>query len=575
MPEPWFMDDTPSTTFPIYTRGNVGEVFPDPISPLAADYTWCGPGDPGLKDWMHDFSVERGELDPGQKIMFEIFGSYVWLNLSIARLAGARTPGMTPEQIDTAFFGNDSTLPPHRPLPNDENPAIVERCGAKLGWYMTTTELPIADEHMAAADAFVAARPDLSAIDDAALIARMRETLPLFRRIFCSHGDISNGCGFVIGALTAIATGFGKQGLDLRIAGGYGGVDSAEPSWAMWELSRLANASPEVSAAFDAGGPGLLDRLEAAGAPAAAFLTAFGAFVDRYGSRGPNEWELRSEVWGTRPEMVLTLVGLMRGAPDAESPTARHEASTARAAEALAELRATVAGVDEAAGTLEMAAAAAAAFLPARERCKTAIVKVIHEARLAARELGRRLAADGRLHDPRHVFMLRDADLEAAVAGTMADEAAHREAVYLEYAELEPPFFFVGEVPDPSTWPRRGSGAAPTPGTAGTVLAGIGGSAGSVTGTARIVRDPADPGDDFGPGDILVAPITDPAWTPLFVPAAGVVVDTGGTVSHAVIVCRELGIPCVVSAAGATGTIPDGALVAVDGDAGTVTILSV
>jgi pyruvate,water dikinase len=479
---------------------------------------------------------------------------------------------MTPEQIDTAFFGNDSTLPPHRPLPNDENPAVVERCGRKLGWYMTTTELPIADEHQAVADAFVATRPDLGAIDEAELIARMRETLPLFRRIFCSHGDISNGCGFVIGALTAIATGFGKQGLDLRIAGGYGGVDSAEPSWAMWDLSRLANASPEVTAAFDAGVSGLLGRIEALGAPAAAFLDGFRSFLDRFGSRGPNEWELRSETWGTNPELALGLVDLMRGAPDAESPAKRHEASIARAADALAELRATVAGVDEAAGTLEMAAASSAAFLPARERCKTAIVKVIHEARLAARELGRRLAADGRLHDPRHVFMLRDADLEAAVAGTMADEAAHREAVYLEYAELEPPFFFNGVLPDPSTWARKGS-ATVAGGSVGTTLTGIGGSAGSVTGTARIVRDPSEPGE-FGPGDILVAPITDPAWTPLFVPADGVVVDTGGTVSHAVIVCRELGIPCVVSAAGATGTIPDGATVTVDGDTGTVTIVA-
>jgi rifampicin phosphotransferase len=377
----------------------------------------------------------------------------------------------------------------------------------------------------------------------------------------------------VIGALTAIATGFGKQGLDLRIAGGYGGVDSAEPSWVMWDLSRVANASPEVSAAFDAGVPGLRDRLEALGEPAQPFLDALDSFLARFGSRGPNEWELRSETWGTNPEMALRLVDLMRAAPDEESPARRHEASIARSAEALAELRETVAEVEEAAATLEMAAGACAAFLPARERCKTAIVKVVHEARLAALELGRRLADDGRLADPRHVFMLRDAELEAAIAGTMVDEAAHREAAYLEYAQLEPPFFFAGEMPDPSTWGPKGV-VTGTPGAAGTVLGGIGGSAGTATGVARIIRDPSDPGD-LGPGDILVAPITDPAWTPLFVPAAGVVVDTGGTVSHAVIVCRELGIPCVVSAAGATGMIPDGALVTVDGDAGTVTIVSV
>ena len=65
----------------------------------------------------------------------------------------------------------------------------------------------------------------------------------------------------------------------------------------------------------------------------------------------------------------------------------------------------------------------------------------------------------------------------------------------------------------------------------------------------------------------------DPSWTPLFVPAAGVVVDVGAALSHAIIVSRELGIPCVVSATDATKRIPDGARIQVDGDTGVVTVL--
>ena len=101
----------------------------------------------------------------------------------------------------------------------------------------------------------------------------------------------------------------------------------------------------------------------------------------------------------------------------------------------------------------------------------------------------------------------------------------------------------------------------------------MGGSAGVVTGRARVILDPTRP-ESLEPGDILVAPITDPSWTPLFVPAAGVVVDVGATMSHAVIVSRELGIPCVVSASNATTRIQDGAEIRVNGDTGTVTILS-
>ena len=86
-----------------------------------------------------------------------------------------------------------------------------------------------------------------------------------------------------------------------------------------------------------------------------------------------------------------------------------------------------------------------------------------------------------------------------------------------------------------------------------------------------------DPSDPFAlePGDVLVAPHTDPAWTPLFVPAGGVVVDVGAALSHAIIVSRELGIPCVVSATDATRRIPDGAIIEVQGDSGAVPVVEV
>ena len=88
-----------------------------------------------------------------------------------------------------------------------------------------------------------------------------------------------------------------------------------------------------------------------------------------------------------------------------------------------------------------------------------------------------------------------------------------------------------------------------------------------------MILDPSDPAA-LQPGDVLVAPGTDPSWTPLFVPAAAVVVDVGAALSHAVIVSRELGIPCVPSAVDATRRIPDGAIVSVDGDNGTVTLVA-
>jgi pyruvate,water dikinase len=87
-----------------------------------------------------------------------------------------------------------------------------------------------------------------------------------------------------------------------------------------------------------------------------------------------------------------------------------------------------------------------------------------------------------------------------------------------------------------------------------------------------VVHDPASVAD-FEPGDILVAPQTDPSWTPLFMVASAVVVGVGAMMSHAMIVSRELGIPCVAGIENVTTLIADGALVEIDGAAGTVTIL--
>ncbi|HSK22564.1 MAG TPA: PEP-utilizing enzyme [Egicoccus sp.] len=101
------------------------------------------------------------------------------------------------------------------------------------------------------------------------------------------------------------------------------------------------------------------------------------------------------------------------------------------------------------------------------------------------------------------------------------------------------------------------------------MLTGTPGSAGKATGPARIVRGP----DDFAPvhpGDILVCPFTDPAWTPLLRIVGGVVTETGGALSHAAIVAREQRIPAVLGVTGATSRIRDGSVVTVDGTAGTV-----
>ena len=155
---------------------------------------------------------------------------------------------------------------------------------------------------------------------------------------------------------------------------------------------------------------------------------------------------------------------------------------------------------------------------------------------------------------------------------SMSETLADRYSQWLELWELEPPFIIVGgDVPPLDEWARKGEAQVDSVAT-GDVLQGVPGCPGTVRGTARVILDPLDP-FALGPGDILVAPVTDPAWTPLFMTAGGVVVNVGGQISHAIIVSRELGLPCVVSVEHATQRVPDGATIEVDGATGQVTII--
>jgi pyruvate,water dikinase len=161
-------------------------------------------------------------------------------------------------------------------------------------------------------------------------------------------------------------------------------------------------------------------------------------------------------------------------------------------------------------------------------------------------------------------------DFVADPAG-FAAELREREARYQSLYDVEPPFVFEGTPLPVSKWARRDERGASEVRT-GDTLTGLPGCPGVARGRARIVLSPFDPGN-LEPGDVLIAPLTDPSWTPLFVPAAAVVVDVGAPLSHAIIVSRELGIPCAVSVTDATKRIPDGAMVEVDGTRGTVTVM--
>jgi pyruvate,water dikinase len=565
MRDTWITDWPTSQRFPHYTRANAGEVLADPVSPLGWTFGWDGGIVEGYRTGLiRCGAYEPSDFDATHPESVAIFGGYFYINLSAIRMQGARNPAATVEILDKAFFGDHPDVPTYVPHPDDDKPHLTAGIDAHMAWVVGNNGWPELLVDKLDAAVLRAGRPDLTTLTDAELLARARAVQARLPHLFEQHVVSGSSAAVAPGLLGVVAEAVGDPSLPLTVLSSLGDVDSADASYALWDLSRLVRNSPTLTAAFDAGLDGIAERV----AGSLAFIETWNEFLFEFGSRGPDEWDMRSPSWETHPRLAFAAIDRIRFQTDEESPRLRNATRAERRREVVEAARRQLADQPDLLGLLE-SGLNAGAMMTYRERTKSTIVRVLHEARMAFRELGRRHSHD------ELVFMLLDGELDAYIAGPQAftDLLTERHADWRELFDLEPPFIIANAtVPPLSAWARKGQ-AAVTPVTDGEVLVGVSGSPGSVRGIARLIFDPADP-RDLQPGEILVAPNTDPSWTPLFMSAGGVVVDVGSPISHAVIVSRELGLPCVVSVSDGTRRIPDGALIDVDGTNGTVTIIS-
>ncbi len=203
-----------------------------------------------------------------------------------------------------------------------------------------------------------------------------------------------------LGVIQGVCTAIGDPTLAMTLVSGIGGVDSAAPSYAFWELGRMVRASASLTAAFDAGVEGLLERLRATDdADSTAFLQAFDDFTYEFGSRGPNEWETSAPSWETDPDLPLAAIDRMRLADDDHAPRRHQEAMADGREAAIPGVLAAVEGDPETHGQLAAALAAAPVFLAGRERTKTNIIRLVNEMRVGSHALGQRMVERGLLRE--------------------------------------------------------------------------------------------------------------------------------------------------------------------------------
>jgi phosphohistidine swiveling domain-containing protein len=275
-------------------------------------------------------------------------------------------------------------------------------------------------------------------------------------------------------------------------------------------------------------------------------------FLDRWGDRAVAEIDLGMPRWRDDPTHIR---GMIANYQRLDNPDLAPDTQFARGAAAA---EAVLAKVNPLA---RWALGRARQLIGIREMPKFLIVTAFGLVRRQLTEIGAALAEAGRISDVDDVFflyfteLLGDTDMRAVVAD-------RRAAYDLEVRRRRIPRVMLSDGTDVEA---LSTGTPSSDGIAGTPA-----SAGTVTGIARVVLEPV--GAHLEPGEILVAPSTDPGWTPLFLTAGGLVMEMGGSNSHGAVVAREYGIPAVVGVPDATQRINTGDRITVDGAAGTVTM---
>lgn len=345
-----------------------------------------------------------------------------------------------------------------------------------------------------------------------------------------------------------------------------GGIISAEPPRRLRRLAELARQSPRLLALLESGTLGDIVK-ELAAFPE--FATEYRAYLDKFGDRCLEELKLESSTLHDDPQMLFRSIARLASCP------ARVGVDTAAVGQA-AEVRA--------AKALEAHRVRKAIFsfvirqtrdrVRDRENLRFERTRVFGRVRRIFVELGKRFHSLGLLDDSRDVFYLQAEEAMGFVEGTTVTLNL-RELVRLrreEFAGFEDAapagrFETRGVVYVGHDFQAKSSPVSKSSG--GEERKGIGCCPGVVQGRARVILDPRHA--EILPGEILVAPRTDPGWIMLFPSAAGLLVEHGSLLSHSAIVAREMGVPAVVSVDGLTSWLRTGDLVELDGSTGRVT----
>ncbi len=299
------------------------------------------------------------------------------------------------------------------------------------------------------------------------------------------------------------------------------------------------------------------------------FLAAWEAFLGQYGARGPSEIDIQMPRWYEEPLPLLQVIASYLH-KEAGSHRAQHQKLVQARETAVNHL---LTGAHHGlVGGLRRRLVRRLIYVVhhgtvLREHHKFMMVQVIRTIKEVLKETAVHLAEDQKLSQPDDIWFLSWPELLAiwnADGVETAKLTPARRADLARFQKLTPPLIITSDGETPVV---KYQVADAPPG----ALVGNPVSAGIVEGTVRVIHDPQT--ETLNPGEILVAPFTDPGWTPLFINASGLIMEVGGIMTHGSVVAREYGIPAVVGVREATKKLQTGQQVRIDGNRGVIEIL--
>ncbi len=311
----WVADTEPNQRFTMYTRGNVGEVFPHVMTALTGTLI----GD-AVRQGQVEVFVEMGVLRrhevTGPSVGTGVFGGYLYMSGSALRLFGVRMPGMSPRDADEQVMGEVTDVPPYRRARGDRNLIATLTLSRYVLKLLRSPDLGPLDLARADARAWLATMPDLRSATDEQLLRWLASYPPRQAASMKRLLEFSMLAGAPRGLLDRfLARVAAPPGMANRIVGGTGDIDSAQLAQQLWALGRLVAADAALSDMFDGGLDGIEVRTRHT-----PLQPAVDAFLSDQGHRGNDEYELASPAWVMDPAPVYAAVDRLRRADADRDP---------------------------------------------------------------------------------------------------------------------------------------------------------------------------------------------------------------------------------------------------------------